>query len=46
MHAGTWHWVPVPVNREESKFLVVFASGTEAEDLEIRDLPDNIKVNS
>ena len=44
MHAGTWHWVPIPVDREESKLLVVFASGTEAEDLEIRDLPATIKV--
>lgn len=46
MHAGTWHWIPFPINQEESKFLVVFASGTEADDLEVRDLPDTIKVNS
>lgn len=45
MHAGTWHWIPIPVDREESKFLVIFASGTEAEDLEVRDLSDTIKVN-
>ena len=44
MHIGTWHWVPFPVNRETSKFLVVFASGTEADDLELRDLEDAVKV--
>jgi ureidoglycolate hydrolase len=45
MHGGTWHWAPVPVNREETKFLVIFASGTEGEDLEIRELPNPIKVS-
>lgn len=45
MHAGTWHWIPFPINQEESKFLVVFASGTEADDLEVRDLADVIKVS-
>ena len=45
MRAGTWHWIPFPVGREASKFLVVFASGTEADDLEIRDLEDTVTVS-
>jgi ureidoglycolate hydrolase len=45
MHTGTWHCIPIPVDCEETKFLVVFASGTEADDLEIRDLADAVKVN-
>ena len=45
MHVGTWHWVPFPISQEESKFLVVFASGTEADDLEVRDLADVIKIS-
>ena len=46
MHTGTWHWIPFPVDSEESKFLIIFASGTENADLEIRELPDPIQINS
>jgi ureidoglycolate hydrolase len=38
MYPGTWHWIPVPLLDNPSKFLVLFASGTEANDLEIKDL--------
>ena len=44
MHAGTWHWAAVPVKGELSKFLVLFALGTEANDLEVRDLAENLKI--
>ena len=44
MHPGTWHWVGIPVGGKSSKFLVVFASGTEANDLEVRDLQEEIKI--
>lgn len=44
MQVGTWHWVPYPVDGEKSTFLVVFASGTEADDLEVRELADVVKV--
>jgi len=44
MHEGTWHWIPVPVNSEECKFLVVFASGTEDNDLEVKDLLEEIMI--
>ena len=44
MHPGTWHWAGFPQNCESSKFLVLFASGTEANDLEVRDLSEAIKI--
>lgn len=45
MHLGTWHWIPVPVNQEETRFLVIFASETEVEDLEVRDLEEVVMVS-
>jgi ureidoglycolate hydrolase len=45
MHIGTWHWAPFPAQEHDSTFLVVFASGTEADDLEIRELPETVAVN-
>lgn len=45
IHPKTWHWVAVPVGSKISKFLVVFASGTEEKDLEVRDLPEAIMLS-
>lgn len=45
MYEGTWHWIPVPVRSEDCKFLVVFASGTEDNDLVVKDLQDEIKIS-
>lgn len=45
MYEGTWHWIPIPVNSEDCKFLVVFASGTEENDLEVKDLSEEIKIS-
>ena len=44
MNPGTWHWVAFPTNAEKCKFLVLFAEGTEACDLQIKDLPQEIKL--
>ena len=38
MAPGTWHWAGYPTKKEAAVFLVVFASGTEGEDLEFTDL--------
>lgn len=45
MHAGTWHWIPIPVSAENSKFLVLFASGTEDNDLVVKDLEMGFKIS-
>lgn len=44
LHAGTWHWVPIPINCEKSKFLVVFANGTEDNDMDFSDLVEGIQI--
>ena len=44
MHAGTWHWVPFPTNDKMCKFLVMFASETEANDMDVRNLPEEIRI--
>jgi ureidoglycolate hydrolase len=44
VHEGAWHWIPYPVDCKESKFLVVFASGTEANDLEVKELDEEITI--
>jgi ureidoglycolate hydrolase len=44
MAAGTWHWIPFPADREQAKYLVIFASGTEDEDLEVRELDAPISI--
>jgi ureidoglycolate hydrolase len=40
MAPGTWHWAGFPTAKTEAVFLVVFAAGTEGEDLEFTDLED------
>ena len=45
MNEGTWHWAPYPVNSLESKFLVMFASGTEDNDLQVKQLSNEININ-
>ncbi len=44
MRPGTWHWVPFPVGCAKSRFLVVFASGTEAKDMDVRTLPKPVTI--
>jgi ureidoglycolate hydrolase len=39
LHSGTWHWIPFPTEARESRFLVIFAWGTEEGDLHYSDLP-------
>lgn len=38
MAPGTWHWAGFPTGKTAAVFLVVFASGTEGDDLEFMDL--------
>ena len=45
MNEGIWHWAPYPVNSMESKFLIMFKLGTEDNDLEVKHLSNEIKVN-
>ena len=35
---GIWHWVPFPIEKQ-TRFFVVFASGTSQNDLHISDFP-------
>jgi ureidoglycolate hydrolase len=42
MGAGTWHWIPFPQNKSEARFLVIFKDQTGEDDLEIRELEDNV----
>ncbi len=44
MDEGVWHCIPFPVGRKQSRFLVVFASGTEEDDLEVKDLQDPVAL--
>ena len=44
MKAATWHWIPFPLDSREVKFLVVFASGTEDDDLEIKKLAEPVSI--
>jgi len=44
MHRGTWHWIAVPISGDICKFLVMFASGTETNDIEVRNLSEPIKI--
>lgn len=46
LHAGTWHWTPFPTGDRDCRFLVLFHSGTEKNDLEIRELPEEIFFES
>lgn len=39
---GAWHWTPFPTDEQDCRFLVLFHSGTENRDLEIRDLQEEI----
>lgn len=43
MHTGTWHWVAFP-KAKQCKFLVLFAAGTEARDLQIRPLNESLRI--
>jgi ureidoglycolate hydrolase len=44
MHAGTWHWIPYPTKDEQCKLLVIFSVDTEKNDLEVKNLIEEIKV--
>ena len=44
MNKGIWHWIPYPLNSMGSKFLVMFSSGTEDNDLQIKHLTNEIKI--
>lgn len=44
MYEGTWHWVGIPVDCDVSKFLVLFACNTEDEDLEVKDLTEEVEI--
>ncbi|MEI8200615.1 MAG: ureidoglycolate lyase [Eubacteriales bacterium] len=45
LHRGTWHWAAFPGESEGAKFLVIFANDTEANDLETRELPEEIHID-
>jgi mannose-6-phosphate isomerase-like protein (cupin superfamily) len=42
--AGTWHWAPLPMNCSKSKFLVIFAQGTEVEDMDVKILAQKLTI--
>lgn len=41
---GAWHWVPYPVDADKSTFLIMFAEGTEENDLEVIELDSGIPI--
>ena len=43
---GIWHWTPFPKNKEQCRFLVLFYSGTEVNDLIIKDLEEKIEIDA
>jgi ureidoglycolate lyase len=45
MDSGTWHWIPFPV-KDETRFLVLFAKGTEENDLEIAELGNPLSIGA
>lgn len=45
LYEGTWHWIPYPVDRENCKLLVIFAEGTEDNDLEVKVLDEEVRIN-
>lgn len=44
LRPGTWHWAPFPEG-SEAVYLVAFAQGTEATDLEVAELPSPIAIS-
>jgi len=41
---GAWHWIPFPVGKESSLFLVVFRSGTGDDDLGFCELSEAVDL--
>jgi hypothetical protein len=41
---GAWHWIPFPVGRRRSRWLVVFKARTGQDDLQVMDLSEAITV--
>jgi ureidoglycolate hydrolase len=44
LHPGTWHWIPFPLGGRACSFLVIFAWGTEENDLQYADLEQPISI--
>lgn len=44
LNAGTWHAAPIPIDCEKSKFIVLFANGTEENDMDFVDIADEIQI--
>jgi ureidoglycolate hydrolase len=44
LHPGTWHWIPVPIGCAKAAFLVLFAEGTEDDDMAFCDLETEIEL--
>jgi ureidoglycolate hydrolase len=46
LNPGIWHWTPFPAEGEKCRFLVLFYSGTEENDLIIKNLNELIEIES
>jgi ureidoglycolate hydrolase len=46
LHPGTWHWIPVPMGCATAAFLVLFAEGTEDNDITFCDLEAEIELKA
>jgi ureidoglycolate hydrolase len=44
LHPGTWHWIPFPLGGHACRFLVIFALGTEEDDLQYVDLDEPVNL--
>jgi len=45
LHPGTWHWIPFPMGGHDCRFLVIFALGTEENDLFYTDLESPVFID-
>jgi len=46
MKPGCWHWIPYPLKKEPSLFLLLFKDGTGDNDLEIAVLPEEYNIST
>lgn len=46
LDAGTWHWIPFPTGTKPAKYIVIFANDTENSDMDFKDTPETIYIDS
>lgn len=46
LDVGTWHWIPFPCGTKPVKYIVIFANDTENSDMDFKDTPETIYIDS